>query len=156
MIKEKGFKKILVAIDGSEESMKASDYAISLASKYNAILIALHVIDLDEPNLVNDASLFIASTIYPLSELEAQRKKAHNWLSNIGKLADARHIQFESEVIEDVVPRIGGVIVSYGEKKNVDLIIVGTRGMSGFKKILIGSVASAVLQYAHCPVMIVK
>lgn len=136
--------------------MKASDYAISLASKYNAILIALHVIDLDEPNLVNDASLFIASTIYPLSELEAQRKKAHNWLSNIGKLADARHIQFESEVIEDVVPRIGGVIVSYGEKKNVDLIIVGTRGMSGFKKILIGSVASAVLQYAHCPVMIVK
>lgn len=136
--------------------MKASDYAISLASKYNAILIALHVIDLDEPNLVNDASLFIASTIYPLSELEAQRKKAHNWLSNIGKLADARHIRFESEVIEDVVPRIGGVIVSYGEKKNVDLIIVGTRGMSGFKKVLIGSVASAVLHYAHCPVMIVK
>ena len=136
--------------------MKASDYAISLASKYNAILIALHVIGLDEPNLVNDASLFIASTIYPLSELEAQRKKAHDWLSNIGKLADARHIRFESEVIEDVVPRIGGVIVSYGEKKNVDLIIVGTRGMSGFKKVLIGSVASAVLHYAHCPVMIVK
>jgi nucleotide-binding universal stress UspA family protein len=39
------------------------------------------------------------------------------------------------------------------EKENIDLIIVGTRGRSGFKKLLLGSVASEVVKYAHCPVM---
>lgn len=136
--------------------MRAADYAISLASKYRAQLIALHVIDLAEPNLANNTSIFIASTIYPLAELEAERKEAHHWLSNIDNLAKAQNIRFESKIIEDVVPRVGGVIVSYGEKEKVDLIVVGTRGRSGFKKVLIGSVASDVLHYAHCPVMIVK
>jgi nucleotide-binding universal stress UspA family protein len=156
LIEEKGCIKILVAIDGSEESMRAADYAILLASKYRARLIALHVIDLAKPNLANDTSIFIASTIFPLAELEAERKEARHWLSNIDNLAKARHIRFESKIIEDVVPRIGGTIVSYGEKEKVDLIVVGTRGRSAFKKVLIGSVASDVLHYAHCPVMIVK
>ena len=39
---------------------------------------------------------------------------------------------------------------------NVDLIVIGTRGRSGFKKLLLGSVASGVVTYAHCPVMVVK
>jgi nucleotide-binding universal stress UspA family protein len=77
-------------------------------------------------------------------------------MNNVGKIARLRHIQFASEIIEEVVPRIGGVIVNYAEKKMVDLIVIGTRGQSGFKKLLIGSVASDVLHYAHCPVMIVK
>jgi nucleotide-binding universal stress UspA family protein len=38
----------------------------------------------------------------------------------------------------------------------MDLIILGTRGQSGFKKLLLGSVASGVVKYAHCPVMVVK
>jgi nucleotide-binding universal stress UspA family protein len=42
------------------------------------------------------------------------------------------------------------------EDKDVDLIVVGTRGKSGFKKLLLGSVASGVVTYAHCPVMVVK
>jgi len=42
------------------------------------------------------------------------------------------------------------------EKEKVDLIVVGTRGRSGFKKLLLGSVASGVVNYAHCPVLIVK
>ena len=124
MIQEKGCAKILVAIDGSEESMRAADYAISLASKYMARLIVLHVIDLVKPNLANDTSIFIASTIYPLAELEAERKQAHHWLSNIDNLAKAQNIRFESKIIEDVVPRIGGAIVSYGEKEKVDLRII--------------------------------
>lgn len=44
----------------------------------------------------------------------------------------------------------------YAEKENVDLIVVGTRGRSGFKRLLLGSIASGVVTYAHCPVLVVK
>ncbi|MGC2597331.1 MAG: universal stress protein [Nitrososphaeraceae archaeon] len=156
MNEEKACTKILVAIDGSEQSMKAADYAISLAGKYNSRLIALHIIDLSQPKLVGDASVLITGVIYPLAELEAARKESLDWLSNVSERAQRQHIQFKSKIIEDVVSRIGGAIVNYAEKEKVDLIVIGTRGRSGFKKLLIGSVAADVLHYAHCPVMIVK
>lgn len=47
-------------------------------------------------------------------------------------------------------------IVKYAEEKEIDLIVVGTRGRTGIKKILLGSVASGVVTYAHCPVIVVK
>jgi nucleotide-binding universal stress UspA family protein len=47
-------------------------------------------------------------------------------------------------------------IVEYAKKKNVDLIITGTRGRSEFKKVLLGSVASGVITRASCPIMVVK
>jgi nucleotide-binding universal stress UspA family protein len=47
-------------------------------------------------------------------------------------------------------------IVDYAESQNINLIVVGTRGRSGFSKVLLGSVASKVVTYAHCPVLVVK
>jgi nucleotide-binding universal stress UspA family protein len=52
--------------------------------------------------------------------------------------------------------KVVAAIVEYAEDKNIDLIVVGSRGMSGFKKLLLGSVASGVVTYAHCPVLVVK
>ncbi len=156
MFEENAFAKILVAIDGSEQSMKAAGSAISLADKYNAKLMAVHVIDLSQPKLGGDTSGLITGVIYPLAELEAARKESLHWINKVGELARLRHIEFESEIIEDVISRIGGVIVNYAEKEKVNLIVIGTRGRSGIKKLLIGSVASDILHYAHCPVMIVK
>ena len=51
---------------------------------------------------------------------------------------------------------VGQVVVDQAEKENVDLIIVGTRGMTGFKKMLLGSVALEVVTYSDCSVMVVK
>jgi nucleotide-binding universal stress UspA family protein len=47
-------------------------------------------------------------------------------------------------------------ILNYAEQNNIGLIIMGTRGRSGLKKMLLGSTALGVLTYAHCPVMVVK
>ena len=47
-------------------------------------------------------------------------------------------------------------IVEYAEEHKIDLIVVGTRGMSGIKKMLLGRTASGVVTYAHCPVTVVK
>ena len=51
---------------------------------------------------------------------------------------------------------IVGAIVDYAELEGVELIVVGTRGKLGFKKLLLGSVASGVVTYSYCPVLVVK
>ena len=51
---------------------------------------------------------------------------------------------------------IAGGIVDYAEENDINLIVIGTRGRSGFKKLLLGSVASHVVTYAHCPILVVK
>ena len=63
-------------------------------------------------------------------------------------------IQLRTKLITST-SAVGG-IVAFAEKENIDLIVIGTRGRSGLKKLLLGSVASGVVSYAHCAVMVVK
>lgn len=60
----------------------------------------------------------------------------------------------KSEII--VSTSIVSSILDYAEKENVDLIVVGTRGRSGIKKLLLGSTASGIVTYSSCPVIVVK
>jgi nucleotide-binding universal stress UspA family protein len=158
------FSKILVAIDGSEQSMNAAYYAIGIANrKGNEVgrvqLIGLTVLDLTK---LSSSFFATASGYYGAKELEEKRKEAQQWLDKVEKSAsneennNDNNIKFKSEIIEDPVSRVGSAIVDYAERENVDLIVIGTRGRTGFKKILLGSVASDVVTYAHCPVLIVK
>jgi nucleotide-binding universal stress UspA family protein len=157
----RNFSKILVAIDGSENSMKAAVYAIDIAKKDNSQLIALTVIDISTARRVS--SSFITAPTYGLKELEEKRKEAQQSLDKVEKLAakenntaNNNNIQFKSEIIEDPTSRVGSAIVDYAERENVDLIVVGTKGRTGFKKMLLGSVASDIVTYAHCLVLVVK
>jgi len=157
--KGKKFSKILVAVDGSEASMDAADYATELARKYNSELIALHVI-------LSDVTIFGPNPPRHIVEL---KKQAQEYLdkvkekSNLNNHDNANNnddgtsglkIRVRTELIASA-SSVGG-IVGFAEKENVDLIAIGTRGRSGFKKLLLGSVASGVVNYAHCPVMVVK
>jgi nucleotide-binding universal stress UspA family protein len=49
-----------------------------------------------------------------------------------------------------------GEVIQYAEKENIELIVIGTRGRSGIKKLLLGSTASGVVTYADCPVLVTK
>jgi nucleotide-binding universal stress UspA family protein len=64
------------------------------------------------------------------------------------------NIQFKSQIEKSM--SVEGIIVDYAEQENIDLIVAGTKGRSGFTKLLLGSVASKVVTYAHCPVLVVK
>ena len=77
------------------------------------------------------------------------------WLETFSHEAKANNIELKKELISSHRP-VDYIIVEYAEEKNIDLIVVGTRGRSGFKKLLLGSIASSVVTYAHCPVMVVK
>jgi nucleotide-binding universal stress UspA family protein len=149
------FPKILVAIDGSEESIKAAECAIEIAKKDNAQLIAFTVLDLSKPRHLS--SMFIAAPTYGLREFKEERKEAEQWIDKVSKLAqqkDNNNIKFKSQIEESV--SVQGAIVNYAENENIDLIVIGTRGRSGFKKMLLGSVAIGVVTYATCPVLVVK
>ena len=164
----RSFSKILVAIDGSEISMKAAVYAISIANRKGNGAASVQLIGLTVLDLAKLSSSFFAtaSGYYGPKELEAKRKEAQRWLDKVEKLAvnkennnnnnGVNNIQFKSEIIEDPISKVGSAIVDYAERKNVELIVIGTRGRTGFKKMLLGSVASDVVTYAHCPVLVVK
>jgi nucleotide-binding universal stress UspA family protein len=151
----RNFSKILVAIDGSEISMKAAVYAMDIVKKNKSQLTALTVLDISTPRRIS--SSFITAPTYGLKELEEKRKEAQQWLDKFEKLAaKENNVKLKSEIIEDPISRVGSAIVDYAERENVDLIVIGTRGRTGFKKMLLGSVASDVVTYAHCPVLVVK
>ena len=152
--------KILVAIDGSEHSIKAADLALEMAKKESISaqkigneLTALTVLDVSKPRKF--LSSFIAAPTYGLRELEEERNAAKHWMDAIRKKAEERKIPFRSEIIEGLVSA-EATIVDYAESHQIDLIVVGTRGRTGFSKVLLGSVASRVVEYAHCSVVVVK
>jgi nucleotide-binding universal stress UspA family protein len=151
------FFKILLSIDGSEKSMKAAEYAIdniAINQKANVQLIAVTVIELVKLNL----STFIAAPTFGLEDLEGKRKQAKEWLSNIENLIQqkGKNIEFKSEILEDPTLRVSSLIINHAERENVDLVVVGNRGRKGVKRMLLGSVASDIVTYAHCPVLVVK
>jgi nucleotide-binding universal stress UspA family protein len=89
--------------------------------------------------------------------LENAKKEAQQWFDNIKEKInmDNNNIQLQPEVVVTATS-IVSAIVEYAKNKDVDLIVIGTRGRSGFKKLLLGSVASGVVTNAACPVMVVK
>ena len=151
---------ILVAIDGSEHSIKAADLALEMAKKESisaqkigSELTALTVLDVSKPRRF--LSSFIAAPTYGLRELEEERNAAKHWMDAVQKKAEESNIRFRSEIIEGLVSA-EATIVDYAESHQIDLIVVGTRGRTGFSKVLLGSVASRVVEYAHCSVVVVK
>jgi nucleotide-binding universal stress UspA family protein len=151
----------MLPIDGSATSMKAARFGISLSKKFRSDLIGLTVIDL--MSLPYGYFLTQPGTSSHDNILEEKRSEAKKWLDEVEKsmlevLGEPQsvEIKFRSEIIEDPFSRVEGAIVNYAESEDVDLIVMGTRGRSGFKRILLGSIASGVLSYAHCPVMIIR
>lgn len=140
------FSKIIVAVDGSQHSMNAADYAILIATKHGSELILLHVLPVDS----SVAGLLSSPSI------DQMKKEAQVSFDRVKQKAEeiSKDIRLRAELISSL--SVVGGIVDFAEKEKIDLIIVGTRGRSGFKKLLLGSVASGVVNYAHCPVLTVK
>jgi nucleotide-binding universal stress UspA family protein len=139
-------------VDGSESSMDAADFAISIAKKEgNASLIALHVIQSTFWN--NPLDLVTTTSIE--ESLERYKQKFQPWFDKIKEEADHNKIHLKTDIIISPLS-IVGAIINYSEQEKATLIVIGTRGRSGFKKMLLGSVAAGVVRYAHCPIMVVK
>lgn len=166
-VKEK-FSKILVGIDGSRPSIDAVDYAITLAQKTNAELTALYVestpvrddytTDTPEdqiPEIVKDIVYKAKRESQPWFDEISEKVRTSVTAKESTSGTTGNIIKLKNHVIVTPLSVIGK-IVEYAEHENIDLLVVGTRGRSGFKKLLLGSVASGIVTHAHCPVMVVK
>jgi nucleotide-binding universal stress UspA family protein len=149
--------RILVAVDGSIESMAAATHAITIARNYDAELFTL--------TIINTQPWFHSSTLYGWEDDQTiekvytkDRNESQRWADEIINNAKVNGIKVISKILMDPTTSSStpAAIVNYAEQNNIDLIVMGTRGRSGFKKMLLGSTALGVLTYAHCPVMIVK
>jgi nucleotide-binding universal stress UspA family protein len=145
---------ILVAIDGSEYSFKAAEYALDLAKLLGAQLFAITVTYIPQSDHLSQKDVLSKSLIEDKIDNKST-KDAENWFENFILHAKENSIQLKTELINSARP-VDYMIIEYAEEQKIDLIVVGTRGRTGFKKLFLGSVASSIVTYAHCPVMVIK
>jgi nucleotide-binding universal stress UspA family protein len=154
--KNENISKILVAIDGSPLSMAAAEDAIEIARKNKSQLIVLYVIDFYKyPYMIS--STILAPT-FGMEKYMEEKKEAEKWMETIKEkykqnTGDAGTKNLKTEIVEGTKP-VAATIVEYSEYEKVDLIVIGSRGRTGFKKMLIGSVSLEVVKYAHCSVLV--
>lgn len=140
--------KILVPYDNSENSKRAFRYALDLAKKYNSEIVVASCI------LIQDQ---FSETSLPEEEgLQVQKQMdiATKFFSTLEMESDEEKIRCKGVILK--TSSVTDALLSYAESNCIDMIVIGSRGLGGFKKLLLGSVASAISQHSTCPVLIVK
>jgi nucleotide-binding universal stress UspA family protein len=149
-------RNILVAVDGSKPAAYASEMAIDFAKKYDAKLYALYVISSDIRYSYSANTLSPGLFPAALNELEGIVMVAgRQHLDTVKRKAAKKNLNVKTDVVVAITSTVKE-IVEYAEKNKIDIIVVGNRGLSRFKRMILGSVASGVVTYAHCPVLVVK
>lgn len=173
------FKKILVAVDGSGHARGATEVASDLAGKYGAELMLLHVVgngkvpaslarmlevehmtEVEHPNPPNVANLpggiavIERGTDSKEHEEEMKESIAQKILAEAERVAKLKDVSTVSRETEhgDPVERI----LECATRENVDLIVMGTRGLSDLKGLLMGSVSHKICQLSDCTCITVK
>ncbi len=141
-------KTILFPTDFSNGARAAMDHAISLAKDYQAKLILLYVIQ-----DISIAEWYIPSSLSVGELVEDMEKSAwremDKWVAEISE----RVKDIEKMVVRGV-PFVE--IIQIAQKKNVDLIVIGTHGRTGIDHMLFGSTAEKVVRKSSCPVLTVR
>jgi nucleotide-binding universal stress UspA family protein len=144
-------RTILVAADFSERSREAFGVACSLVSATQTRVIVFHVV---EPRLVPESPVYLGQqtvqfTAVPRDRAEYDRLKNELRAAYVPDRAlDVEYQTSEGEAAPE--------ILRFAEETGCDLIVMGTHGRTGLERLLMGSVAEAVLRRACCPVLVVK
>jgi len=139
-------KKILVAVDGSEHSDKAVKYACAIGPPLGAEVILLHVV----PMLVSATPYHDTVSDQPFLALQ---KVGEDILRRAKTFAESLGCTV-TDLLSYGDP--ANRIIEVAEEHQVDLIIMGSRGVSGIKRLFVGSISDKVSKDASCPVMIVR
>ncbi len=140
------FKNILVPHDGSGHSKHAFKIALDMAKKYNSKLSMVTVLDTSPGHWANtnlwDKAIGGTKNLVTkeFESFESAAKKAK--------------VPFQSKIIES--HSTTKAIVSYSKSKKIDLIVMGAQGITGWDKLILGSVTDGVAHRVKCPVLIVR
>ncbi len=136
-------KKILVPLDGSSNAQRALDKAITFAKPFGAKIAGISVIYHVPVTGIHNVKAMRATWV----------KQARKILATAKKHCAQRGVDFSEKIATGYA---GDEIVNYARKSNCGLIVMGSRGLSGPKAAILGSVSSHVLHKARMPVVIVK
>lgn len=141
-------KRLTVTIDGSPFAEFALDFAVDLAQRYSAALTIVAVAPLVPIYLPPTEQLVPAEV--PTSEAERYRgivdgavKRAES-----GGVSAVTGVCLEGVVVDEIIGHV--------EEHPPDLLVMGSRGLSAAKRLLLGSVSDAVLHHVKCPVLVVR
>jgi nucleotide-binding universal stress UspA family protein len=138
------YKSILLAVDGSEHSIRAAKQASSIASgSDDAIVTIVYVADYD--NAKNEV-LHSGSNV----ELDLQRRKK---IQPVEETLATANIRYKVEILRGTP---GPAIVEYANKGDFEILVIGSRGLNSLQEMVLGSVSHKVVKRANCPVLIVK
>ena len=143
------FRQILVAVDGSDQSLRAVDVGISLARQFGSKLIALYVVHIPLGESLYPRSIWYTDFIDDIN------KETSKWIADIQRRGREKRIEIESKM-KETAQSVPAEIVRCAKEDGIDLIVVGSRGRSELEKLFLGSVASGVLAHAPCPVLVVR
>ena len=141
------FQRILIPVDGSQLSLKAAKQGVYIARKLESKVVFLYVIDV---RMIETSSLTGTDPGILKTRL---RNAAERYLNEAAKLAEEENITFQNRIreglpAEDILKEI--------EEEKIDLVIMGSKGMSGAHRVVIGSTAEEVVRWSPCPVLVVK
>lgn len=140
------FKKIMVAMDGSDMSKKAFETALLLAKEHESMLSLINV----GKSLAIPQGMVIDS----IDEVYDSMRKEGEGLLNKGKwMAESQGIPVDVHYVEGDP---AAQIIKAAKDGHFQLIVIGSRGLGPFKEMMLGSVSHRVSQLSHCPVLIVK
>ncbi len=139
-------KKILIPTDGSDYSIRAAEYGLSLAKMLSAEIIVVYVIDTVALDQIARAT--------QREDVERELKQdGQRYVDYILRIAKEQDVKASSLLARG---RPFEQIVHIAKGMGMDLIVMGTYGRRGTERILIGSVAERVIEYSTCPVLVVK
>jgi nucleotide-binding universal stress UspA family protein len=141
-------KLILSPIDFSEPSLEALDAAIDIASRYNAGLLLEYVVPVI-PRLPDAISI--------LKEGDYEReliKNAEERLTELAKKVTEKGLSVRTSV--GLANDAAMEIIRAADHENVDLIVIATHGMTGWRRLAFGSVTEKVVRTANCPVLVLR
>ncbi len=153
-------KRILVAIDGSENSYRALEFALNLAEKFEASVMILNVFQI--PMMVSQAPGDPMSTSSAISSSSSDGKfiddlkKIHEEMINKA-VNDAKIVKPNVEITSELKEGDPALqIVETAREENFDVIVIGHKGESRMREFLLGSNSEKVAHLSECPVVIVK
>lgn len=138
------YQKILLATDGSEHSLRASDHAIELAKcNPGSIVEVVFVVDGDTSK----------SDVLRNWNTAGVADKRRERIKSADDKAKEAGINYEVKILRG---EPGPTIVKYANENKFDIVVIGSRGLNALQELVIGSVSHKVAKRANCPVMIVK
>lgn len=142
-------RTILVPTDFSEDAARALEIAKELAKKFDAKIEIVHGYHVDMPI----ASPLGGGFVLPEGFLEGVRAHAERQVATVVSEASDQGLTIEGQAIEGSPSE---VIATMAKQCGADLIVMGTRGLTGLKHVALGSVAERTIRTAPCPVLTVK